>query len=37
LKQRTVTTQTTGTASVMGQEIPLDAKSTKTVTVTAGR
>jgi hypothetical protein len=37
LKQRTVTSQTTGTASVMGQEIPLDAKSTKTVTVTAAR
>jgi hypothetical protein len=37
LKQRTVTTQTTGTASVMGQEIPLDTKSTKTVVVTAAR
>lgn len=37
LKQKTVTTQTSGTASVMGQEIPLDAKSTKTVVVTAGK
>lgn len=36
LKQRTVTTETSGTASVMGQEIPLDTKATKTVVVTAG-
>ena len=35
LKQRNVNTETTGTASVMGQEIPLDAKSTKTIVVTA--
>lgn len=37
LKQKTVTTETTGTASVMGQEIPLDTKSTKTVVVTASK
>ncbi len=37
LKQRTVNTQTSGTASVMGQEIPLDAKTTKTIVVTAGK
>lgn len=37
LKQKTVTTETSGTASVMGQEIPLDSKTTKTVVVTAGK
>jgi len=37
LKQKTVTTETTGTASVMGQEIPLDTKSTKTIVVTASK
>ena len=37
LKQKTVTTETTGSASVMGQEIPLDTKSTKTVVVTSGK
>lgn len=37
LKQKTVTTQTSGTASVMGQEIPLDTKTTKTVVVTASK
>ena len=37
MKQKTVTTETTGTASVMGQEIPLDSKSTKTIVVTAGK
>jgi hypothetical protein len=37
LKQKTVTTETSGTASVMGQEIPLDSKSTKTVVVTASK
>lgn len=35
LKQRSVDTETTGTASVMGQEIPLDAKATKTIVVTS--
>lgn len=34
LKQRSVNTETSGTASVMGQEIPLDAKATKTIVVT---
>ena len=37
LKQKTVTTETSGTASVMGQEIPLDSKATKTVVVTASK
>jgi hypothetical protein len=37
LKQKTITTETTGTASVMGQEIPLDSKATKTVVVTESR
>jgi hypothetical protein len=37
LKQKTITTETTGTASVMGQEIPLDSKATKTVVVTASK
>ena len=37
LKQKTVNTQTSGTASVMGQEIPLDSKTTKTIVVTASK
>jgi hypothetical protein len=37
LKQKTVTSETSGTASVMGQEIPLDSKATKTVVVTASK
>lgn len=35
LKQRTVNTETSGTASVMGQEIPLDSKATKTIMVSS--
>jgi hypothetical protein len=37
LKQKTVTTETSGTASVMGQEIPLDSKTTKTIVVTGSK
>jgi hypothetical protein len=37
LKQKTITTETSGTASVMGQEIPLDTKVTTTVVVTPGK
>lgn len=37
LKQKTVTTETTGTASVMGQDIPLDTKATTTVVVTTSK
>ena len=37
LKQQTVTTVTSGTVSVMGQDVPLDVKSTQTVVVTPGK
>lgn len=37
LKQKTVSTETSGKASVMGQEVPLDSKSTKTIVVTAAK